>query len=363
MDQRQKRRWTTPALIVFLLIPFLVLLTPVLAYAKPKATHPEMWELSLDGGRRLVWESSFSSESEVRKEGFWGKVVDVVAGAPQMHSMVRPYSVVTDSRGRIIVTDPGAAGVHVFDFAAHKYKFIQHAKNEHEAMLSPQCVAVDAQDNIYVTDSNAGVIFVFDANGKFQRTIGSLRGGEGYYERPTGIAVDSAAGRIYLSDTLRNKVLILDMQGKVLQLIGQKGEADGDFYFPTELRLIGSDLIVVDAMNFRLQFFDRSGNFESSIGNIGDGAGAFFRPKAVGVDSEGDVYVVDSSLGAVQVFNRKGQLLYYFGEQGTHAGEFQLPSGLYIDHDDRVYVVDSFNHRVQVFHYFGLSKPAGEATK
>jgi DNA-binding beta-propeller fold protein YncE len=339
-------------------------MVPVVAYPKPKSvTPPEQWELSLDGGRRLVWEHSFSSESEVRKVGFWGKLVDVVAGAPEMHAMVRPFSVVTDSRGRIIVTDPGAAGVHIFDFSAHKYKFIQHAKNERDAMLSPQCVAVDAEDNIYVTDSNAGVIFVFDANGKYLRSIGSLAGGEGYYERPTGIAVDSAAGRIYVSDTLRNKVLILDMQGKVIQLIGKKGQDDGEFYFPTELRLIGPDLVVVDAMNFRLQFFDRSGKFESSMGNLGDSVGSLYRPKGVAFDSEGDVYVVDSSLGDVQVFNRKGQLLYYFGEKGTHAGEFQLPSGLYIDHDDQVYVVDSFNHRVQVFHYFGLSKPAGEATK
>jgi DNA-binding beta-propeller fold protein YncE len=357
LKERRLRRKASRILIFLLLIP-------ALALAKPKTTKPpEVWELSLDGGRKLVWERSFSSESQVRKVGFWGKVVDVVAGEPEMHSLVRPYSVITDSRGRVIVTDPGAAGVHIFDFTAHKYKFIQHVKSEREAMLSPQCVAVDAQDNIYVTDSNAGVIFVFDANGKYLRSIGSLRGGEGYYERPTGIAVDSAAQRIYVSDTLRNKVLILDMQGKVLQLIGKKGQDDGEFYFPTELRLSGPDLIVVDAMNFRLQFFDRSGNFESSFGAFGDSAGAIFRPKAVGVDSEGDVYVVDSSLGVVQVFNRKGQLLYYFGEKGTHAGEFQLPSGLYIDHDDQVFVVDSFNHRVQVFHYFGLSKQAGEATK
>lgn len=332
------------------------------AKAKPN-TPPEMWELSLEGGRRLVWEHSFSSESEVRKTGFWGKVVDVVAGAPEMHSMVRPYSVVTDSHGRVIITDPGAAGVHIFDFTEHKYKFIQHAKSARDAMLSPQCVAVDAHDNIYVTDSNAGVIFVFDSNGKYLRSIGSLQGGEGYFERPTGIAVDSVAQRIYVSDTVRNKVLILDMQGKVLQLIGKKGEGDGDFYYPTELRLAGSDLIVVDAMNFRLQFFDHAGNFESAIGTPGDGLGAILRPKAVGVDSEGDLYVVDSTLGVVQVFNRKGQLLYYFGENGTHAGEFQLPSGLYIDQGDHVYVVDSFNRRVQVFQYFGLKKPTGEEAK
>ncbi len=234
-----------------------------------------------------------------------------------MHAMVRPYSVVTDSRGRIIVTDPGAAGVHIFDFTEHKYKFIQRIKDEHDSMFSPQCVAVDAQDNIYVTDSNAGLIFVFDANGKFQRTLGSLRGGEGYFERPTGIAVDSAAGRIYVSDTLRHKVLVLDMQGKVMKLIGQKGRTPAEIFISLpNCGSSGPDLIVVDAMNFRLQFFDHSGNFESSMGAIGDSAGAMFRPKAVGVDSEGDVYVVDSSLGLVQVFNRKGQLLYYFGEKG-----------------------------------------------
>ena len=84
-------------------------------------------------------------------------------------------------------------------------------------MLTPQCVAVDAQDNIYVTDSDAGVIFVFEPSGKFLRAIGSLKGGEGYFKRPTGIAVDSAAQRIYVTDTLRDEVFILDMQGNVLQ--------------------------------------------------------------------------------------------------------------------------------------------------
>ena len=116
-------------------------------------------------------------------------------------------------------------------------------------------------------------------------------------------------------------------------------------------------------MNFRVQVFDLSGAFQYSIGEIGDGPGAMFRPKAVSVDSEGDLYVVDTWSGIVQVFNRKGQLLYYFGENGSHAGQFQLPEGLFIDHDDRVYVVDSFNSRVQVFQYVGLNKPAGEKTK
>jgi DNA-binding beta-propeller fold protein YncE len=331
--------------------------------SKALAAAPEQWEMSLEGGRTLSWERSFSSESEVKpNRGFWTKVVDVIAGAPDYHVLVRPYSIATDSRGRILVTDPGAEGVHIFDFAQHKYKFIQRTEKK-ESMRTPQCVAVDAQDNIYVTDSEAGDIFVFDSNGKYLRVIGSLKGGEGYFKRPTGIAVDSATQRIYVTDTLRDQVFILDMQGNVLQTIGKTGDGKGEFNLPTELRLVGPDLIVVDAMNFRVQVFDRSGAFQYSVGRIGDSPGAMFRPKGVGVDSEGDLYVVDGLWGMVEVFNRQGQLLYYFGAQGTHAGEFQLPAGLFIDQDDRVLVVDSFNRRVQVFHYAGLKQPVQGGTR
>jgi DNA-binding beta-propeller fold protein YncE len=285
-----------------------LLLSPACASTKPNPiTKPAPPDLLLDGGRKLSWERSFSSESEVKpNRGFWNKLVDVIAGEPEFHSLVRPYSIVSDSRGRIIVTDPGAAGVHIFDFKAQKYKFIQRQGKDKDPMLTPQCVAVDAQDNIYVTDSDAGKIFVFEPNGKYRHAIGSLRGHEGYFERPTGIAVDSAAQRIYVTDTLRNKVLILDMQGKVLQTIGKRGTADGEFNFPTELRLDGPNVLVVDAMNFRIQVFDLAGNFQYAIGKIGDSNGAIFRPKAVSVDSEGDIYIADALWGVVQVFNRQG---------------------------------------------------------
>lgn len=331
------------------------------AFAEPSKKNTsapqaaEVPTLSLQGGRQLVYERSFSSEREVKKKrSFWARALDIVAGAPDYHEMIRPYSVVTDSRGRIIVTDPGLAGVHVFDFEKQKYKFLSREEGK-DALQSPQCVAVDAQDNIYVTDSDTGKILVWDANLKYRRAIGSLKGGEGYFKRPTGIAVDSAAQRIYVSDTTRHKVFVLDMQGNVLQTIGKNGADIGQFNFPTELRLNGRELIVVDAMNFRVQVFDRSGQFLYGIGTIGEISGTMYRPKGVAVDGEGDLYVVDGIFDTVQVFNRKGELLYYFGKTGSGPAEFQMPAGLYIDHSDRIYVVDSFNHRVEVFKYTGAA--------
>jgi len=87
-------------------------------------------------------------------------VLDAVVGEPTFHDLIEPYSVVTDSRGRIIVTDPGAGGIDIFDFARHKFKFISRHKGR-RSLVYPQCVAVDAADNIYVTDSYSGTIFVF----------------------------------------------------------------------------------------------------------------------------------------------------------------------------------------------------------
>jgi len=337
-----------------------VLLLAASAWAgKKKVAAPELAppDVLMDGGRKLSFERAFSLEREVKpKRSFWTRVVDVIAGEPDFHYLVDPYSIAVDSKGRIIVTDPGADGVHVFDLGQQKYKFLTRRDKDKDPMLLPQCVAVDAHDNIYVTDSMAGKIFVFEANGKYQRAIGSLKGGEGYFKRPTGIAVDSTAERIYVTDTLRDMIFVMDMQGSVLQKFGKRGTGNLEFHYPTELRLNGQDLVVVDAMNFRVQVLTRSGEFRYAIGQPGDGVGMMFRPKGIGFDSEGHMYVVDGLWGVVQVFDEQGRLLYYFGGKGTRLGEFQLPAGLQIDGSDRIFVVDTFNRRVQVFHYYGVRK-------
>lgn len=321
-------------------------------------------DLLLEGGRKLTYERSFATEREVRgKPGFWTRLLNVVAGEPDYKELIRPYSIAVDSHGRAIITDPGARGIHIFDFEQHKYKFIQRVGTNKDAMLTPQCVAIDAEDNFYVTDSESGKIFVFDASGKFKHALGSLKGGEGYFKRPTGIAVDSAAQKIFVTDTLRDKIFVLDMEGQVMQTIGKPGTGNGEFHFPTELRLDNSSLMVVDAMNFRVQLVGRNGTFEGAIGEIGDSVGQMFRPKAIGLDSEGHLYIVDGLWGIVQVFDREGHLLYFFGRKGQGLGEFQLPTGLFVDGKDRIFVVDSFNRRVQVFRYYGLQKQSGGSSR
>ncbi len=340
----------------------LVILLPATLLAGRKKTQAAVEgppDLLLEGGRKLSFERALASERDIRgKPGFWKKLADVVAGEPEYKAMVRPYGVAVDSRGRVIVTDPGIGGIHIFDVEQHKYKLLERKEKSKDSMLQPQCIAIDASDNIYVTDSTAGKVFVFGPSGKYKGVLGSLKGGEGFFKRPTGIAIDRETQHIYITDTLRDRVYILDTHGLVLKSFGRHGEQNGEFNLPTELLIKNGIVAVVDAMNFRVQTFDRDGTFQSAIGNPGDSDDALFRPKGIGLDSENHIYLVEGLSGIVQVFDREGQLLYFFGSRGTSFGQFQLPAGLFIDQNDRVYVVDSYNRRVQVFQYHGVKLSA-----
>jgi DNA-binding beta-propeller fold protein YncE len=336
-------------------------LVPAFAAGRSGTPAEKPWpELLLEAGRRLTYQQSIKSERDVGvRQGFWSKLAGIVAGAPEFREMVRPYGIAVDSRGRVIVTDPAISAVHIFDLAEHKYKMIDRRDNRKDPMIAPQCVAVDEKDNIYVTDSEAGKVFVFDPQGKTRKVFGSLGHGEGFFRRPTGIAIDRETHRVYVTDTLADRVYILDADGRVLRSFGERGGETGEFNFPVEVQAKDGMIVVVDAMNFRVQLFDRDGNFQAQIGTSGDSTGGIYRPKGVGIDSENHIYVVDSELGIVQVFDRRGRLLYRFGN-GTNFGQFLLPAGLFIDRNDRVYLVDSYNRRVQVFQYRGVHSTSTE---
>ena len=100
------------------------MVSPAFGGGNPPLPQPKE-VVALDGGRRLDFLGTFSSEKDVDlHRSFWKRAFDVIAGPPEYHRLVRPYGVATDSQGRILVTDPGADVVHVFDFTKKKYQFL-----------------------------------------------------------------------------------------------------------------------------------------------------------------------------------------------------------------------------------------------
>ncbi len=277
-------------------------------------------------------------------KGFFKKLAEFVLGA-ETNDIVKPYGVYVDSTGRLIVTDTSFKRVHVYDTKKKSYLFMD--KPGKEEFVTPIASATDAEDRIFVTDSGAGKVFVFSPKGKF---IKSFKAGS----RPTGIAINRAAGVVYVSDTGGHAVNMFTLEGKPAGSFGKLGVLDGEFNYPVDLTVDRDGMVyVVDSMNFRVQIFDKSGRFNSSFGRHGDGTGDFGRPKGIAVDRDGNIYVADALFDTVQIFDRQGGFLLNFGSIGKTAGRFWLPSGLFVDDGNKIYVGDSYNSRVQVFEYLG----------
>ena len=256
-----------------------------------------------------------------------------------------PAHVVTDSRGRLIVSDPAAKAIHVLDPAPFRI-----AGGDGRRLQSPNAVAVDADDNIYVADSARGLILVYDPDGRFLRYIGKI-GNEGLFHSPTGLAIDRSARRIYLADSPRNVVFVLDLEGNIVDRIGRcRGhESAIEFDAPTEVALSRERLVVLDAGGTRVQIFDLAGNLLRQLPTRIRATATPARENGLAIGPGGEIYVSNLDGSGVRVYDAEGRPLSSFGRAGMLLGEFLSPAGLWIDGHDRIYVADSGNRRVQVF--------------
>jgi NHL repeat/6-bladed beta-propeller len=270
--------------------------------------------------------------------------------------MARPSSVITDSEERVIVSDPAAHAIHVFDVGAGRYFRIQGGENRR--LQAPWGVAVDGAHNIYVTDTELGMILLYDRNGRFQRYIGKRDDGEGgYFDRPSGIAIDPKSGRIFLLDTTRHMLVVLDRDGNVVRRLGRPdldvialrtrdgGEsAKGNLQFPTDIVVRGGEVFVLGSS--KITILDLEGRLRKEVAVMAD---SYAAPSGLAVDNVGNIFVSEPFCGAIRAYDRDGVLLYSFGQPGSKHGEFYYPRGLWTDEHNQIYVADSKNGRVQVF--------------
>ena len=202
------------------------------------------------------------------------------------------------------------------------------------------------------------MILVYDRNGRFQRYIGKRDDGEGgYFDRPSGIAIDPKSGRIFLLDTTRHMLIVLDSDGNVVRRLGRPdldvialrtrdgGEsAKGKLQFPTDIVIRGGEAFVLGGS--KITILDLDGRVQKEIAVMG---GSYAGSDGLAVDSAGNLFVSDPAAGSIHAFDRNGTFLYSFGKPGSKHGEFYFPRGLWIDEHNQIYVADSKNGRVQVF--------------
>lgn len=259
-----------------------------------------------------------------------------------------PVHVTTDSRERLVLSDPRGFAVHVLDRNGKTSMRLVTGKGYR--LHTPAGVAVDASDNIYVADSEHGMIVVFDREGNFVRYLGS-RQGEPDYARPHGLALNPRTQRLLLVDTPRNLVFELDLEGHELKRVGKNRDGTGavEFDQPTDIAVNHDHIFVLDRSGSRVQVFDMGLNFESKFDLPRGPDPRQDRENGLSADADGNVYIASHRSSIVRVYNPAGRLLASFGQSGTRVGEFAAPEGLWVDPANRLYVADSGNGRVQLF--------------
>jgi tripartite motif-containing protein 71 len=234
---------------------------------------------------------------------------------------------------------------------------------------------------------------------------GSEGSGNGQFNNPQGIAVNSAGTSLYVADPYNCRVEVLNGSGAYLGQWGSYGSLPGQFiggygygFQCLTLNSSGTTVYVADTSNYRVEAFSPSGGYTGQWGTYGTGNGQFYwGPSGVAVNSAGTtIYVMDpgnnrmqafnpggtylaqwtcysnlsglpavvvNSAGttlyvsaggyeSVYIFNPAGVSLGYLGA-GTSPGNNDLlnePAGIALSPDNsRVYVVDSYDNRVEVF--------------
>jgi DNA-binding beta-propeller fold protein YncE len=255
----------------------------------------------------------------------------------------------------------------------------------------PASIALDGQGTVYVAEEAHHRLQKFTTTGQFlakwesgtgqQRAAGRPpRGGQrhGQFNRPAGVAVD-AEQRVYVADTLNHRVQKFTPTGAFVTQWGSPGAGEGQFDHPWGIDVDSQRgrVYVSDWRNDRVQQFDLDGHFLSAFGHSGTGPGEFSRPAGVAVDPDGNIAVADWGNDRIQVLAPDGTplaLLTGHGDQiskvaqvfldarddlvklraeygAPHALEryFYAPTGVAFDGAGTLYAADTLRHRVQVY--------------
>jgi hypothetical protein len=220
-------------------------------------------------------------------------------------------------------------------------------------------LAIDAAGRIYVPDTGNHRIQVFNPNGSYFTTFGSYGNGPNQFDCPAGVAISPVNGDIFVVDRCNQRIQVYTsgfVYKTTLGVLDETGTDNRHFNWPWGVAVDASgNIYVADTENHRVQKCTLSGTSYSCITFVGE-TGVFnddfwhLHPLAVAVDNAGRVYVVDEWNNRVQVFDSTGAYLTTIGGSwGARTGELRGPSGIAVDSAGNVYVTDRDNHRIQKF--------------
>jgi len=211
----------------------------------------------------------------------------------------------------------------------------------------PRSVAVDGQDNLYVVDMT-GRVQKFSSNGVFQL---SWQMPESALGKPKGMTRDRD-GNVLVVEPHYQRVNVFAPAGQLVAQWGKRGTNAGELVWPRAVGVNSRGEVFVSEYGVaeRVQrFAARGGQFLAGFGRPGNGPGEFNRPEGLCVDAQDRLYVADSCNHRIQVFDPDGKFLCAYGKAGKAKGELSYPYDICVDQAGRQYVCEFGNSRIQVF--------------
>ena len=109
---------------------------------------------------------------------------------------------------------------------------------------------VDSQGNVWVADRGNHRIQKFDGDGnflfKFGNTDGHPSSALGKFDNPRQVSVDKDVKFLYVADSKNNRVQKFDTNGNFVKSRGSKGTGDGQFDLPISLIIDSKGNIIVN---------------------------------------------------------------------------------------------------------------------
>lgn len=287
-----------------------------------------------------------------------------------------PRNVAIGPDGSIYVLDSGNARVQKFTADGTWVTAWGHECRLYEALAGcqqedgsggfsdPWGIAVDEANNVYVADTWNHRIQKFTGSGEFVTMWGQYSIAEapsdmpGYFWGPRDVVAQN--GLIYVTDTGNKRVQVFTPNGEFVTAWGGKGIGDGEFDEPVGLALDSEGLaFVADTWNQRIQAFDPtnsdgSGHFYLRKWEIDSWYGQGLENKPyLAVDTQGHVFASDPEGGRILVFDATGKFLAAIGGHEADEVVLVMPIGLAVDAEGYVYVADAKANRVLKLAPFG----------
>ncbi len=269
-------------------------------------------------------------------------------------SFARPLGISVDKEGYVYVTDWQNHRIQKFSSDG---RFIlswgSYGSGQGE-FVAPSDTAVDSDGNVYVTDTSNFRIQKFTTEGVFIKEWGEFGKEPGSFSTPRGIAVDDQ-GNVYVTE---NDVTFFDNHrvqkftgdGLFVTGWGSLGSGEGEFNNPNGIAIDSDGIVsVADTGNNRIQRFNSEGIFVGVTGEYGTDDGQFDFPHGLDVDKSGNIYVTEMNNARIQKFSKTGEFITKLGSQGSDPNQLNGPSNIAVDDNGRIYVSEYFSNRIQVF--------------